>query len=425
MSRTGRVESGFWRNPKLEGLTDAQRLLLLYLFSCPAGNLLGCFFLPVETVAADLRWPLEQARENMRALVESGFVQLDETAPGWILIRGWLDHNPIKNPNHLKAAMRTIGTIPGFTHRMLAGRGLAGHSAKNGSNASKGARHPVFIIQYQGLENSNWMASNPPLKNGSNASKGARSEKFSAKINTLQGGCHMPSASPLQAIENKSRFGAPSAFRCISAVFSMPAQPIENKSGFFGMGGTIGGETKTPLLSSFLTETETRNFDRPKKIQRKSILNSQERALFEDFWQRYPVRKGKLAAERAFSRALKTADWLAISAGVDKLAAFHRLTGTRYCPHPATWLNHGRWMDEIAPDADSVGQHSRNGNGRGGPSQISLEAIQARKKRAIEDSKKSAAEQAARANLISMGGGKIERPARVLKRVESSQPEDE
>lgn len=67
---------------------------------------------------------------------------------------------------------------------------------------------------------------------------------------------------------------------------------------------------------------------------------------FDEFWAEYPRKCGKLAALRAYEKARKHATADAILAGV----MAYKLTmpqEERFRPHPATWLNAGRWMDEI------------------------------------------------------------------------------
>lgn len=67
---------------------------------------------------------------------------------------------------------------------------------------------------------------------------------------------------------------------------------------------------------------------------------------FEEFWQRYPRRVGKLAAQKAYQKARKHASAEAILAG---LMSAQFAEEPRFQPHPATWLNQGRWMDEDTP----------------------------------------------------------------------------
>jgi hypothetical protein len=64
---------------------------------------------------------------------------------------------------------------------------------------------------------------------------------------------------------------------------------------------------------------------------------------FEDFWAEYPRRVGKLAAERAYRAARKLASAQTI---LDGLVLTRFAKDPQFIPHPSTWLNQGRWMDE-------------------------------------------------------------------------------
>lgn len=72
-----------------------------------------------------------------------------------------------------------------------------------------------------------------------------------------------------------------------------------------------------------------------------------EKGEFEIFWNCYPKKAGKKAAQKAFQHAQ---DRPRID---DLLAAIHRAKaspqwakdGGQFIPHPATWLNRGQWAD--------------------------------------------------------------------------------
>jgi hypothetical protein len=66
-------------------------------------------------------------------------------------------------------------------------------------------------------------------------------------------------------------------------------------------------------------------------------------ADFEEFWRAYPRKVGKLAARRAYMTALKRARPEVILVA---LTTTQWPEDRRFTPHPATWLNGGRWMDE-------------------------------------------------------------------------------
>lgn len=73
-------------------------------------------------------------------------------------------------------------------------------------------------------------------------------------------------------------------------------------------------------------------------------------ADFEEFYAAYPRHVGKEAARRAFVKAVKNkAPAADIIEGARRYAAATAAAGTetRYIAHPATWLNAGRWSDDM------------------------------------------------------------------------------
>lgn len=71
-------------------------------------------------------------------------------------------------------------------------------------------------------------------------------------------------------------------------------------------------------------------------------------AEFGRFWQAYPRKVGKGAAEKAWKSALSRASPEQILDAVQR-AEWHG--NPRFIPHPATWLNQHRWLDEPPRDA--------------------------------------------------------------------------
>lgn len=72
-------------------------------------------------------------------------------------------------------------------------------------------------------------------------------------------------------------------------------------------------------------------------------------SAFETFWTAYPRKVGKAAAAKAWAKATKATDAAAVMAGLSNAQQVWTTTGTepRFIPHPATWLNQGRWADEV------------------------------------------------------------------------------
>lgn len=64
-----------------------------------------------------------------------------------------------------------------------------------------------------------------------------------------------------------------------------------------------------------------------------------------EFWYRYPRRVGKLAAQRAYVKARKSVSAAVILEGVSRYIASK--PAWQQWAFPASWLNAGRWEDEI------------------------------------------------------------------------------
>lgn len=64
---------------------------------------------------------------------------------------------------------------------------------------------------------------------------------------------------------------------------------------------------------------------------------------FSKFWESYPRKVAKKAAEKAFARAIKetTLEQMLAALAIDK----QDWKEERFTPHPATWLNQGRYLD--------------------------------------------------------------------------------
>jgi uncharacterized protein YdaU (DUF1376 family) len=73
-----------------------------------------------------------------------------------------------------------------------------------------------------------------------------------------------------------------------------------------------------------------------------------KKELFVDFWNVYPIKVGKGAAQKAFEKAIRTTDADIIIKGAQR----YKLDPNRvqaYTAHASTWLNAQRWLDEALP----------------------------------------------------------------------------
>jgi uncharacterized protein YdaU (DUF1376 family) len=72
---------------------------------------------------------------------------------------------------------------------------------------------------------------------------------------------------------------------------------------------------------------------------------------FARFWLAYPRKVGKDAAMKAFAKRKPdeaTFDAMLDALAVQSLSVQWTREGGRFVPNPATWLNQGRWQDEVA-----------------------------------------------------------------------------
>jgi hypothetical protein len=99
------------------------------------------------------------------------------------------------------------------------------------------------------------------------------------------------------------------------------------------------------------TETETE-----RESETKTEAKTKYRAIaldtdFDAFWNSYPKKVGKKAADKAFQTARKSGcpSIHVIIAAIEKQRKSDqwRRDGGKFIPNPATWLNQGRWDDEV------------------------------------------------------------------------------
>lgn len=109
---------------------------------------------------------------------------------------------------------------------------------------------------------------------------------------------------------------------------------------------TVGNLTLTPDVRQTIDNNNINN---------KDMINS-----FELFWKEVPKKVGKKSAMRAYKTALKDVESDTLLKQIKAYSERVRVEGTQqqYILHPTTWLNQGRWDDEVAkPDEinDSFG----------------------------------------------------------------------
>jgi len=87
----------------------------------------------------------------------------------------------------------------------------------------------------------------------------------------------------------------------------------------------------------------------------KKVRNKIYTPDFEEFWKEYPKKEGKLEACKKYKEALKITTKEKILDSVKLYAKHVKGKDPQYTAQPATWLNKGRWDDQLSSE-------------RGGPS---------------------------------------------------------
>lgn len=129
-------------------------------------------------------------------------------------------------------------------------------------------------------------------------------------------------------------------------------------------------ECENPTLENPTLENRTA-YREEHLIEKKTIKRTNAQTSFEpefqEFWSYYPRKVGKLAAKKAFDKAYGDYGPMVLE-GVRRLAHDPNLPPTKFMPHPATWLNEGRWEDEPYPER-----------------QLTLEELKAKQRQEIEE----------------------------------------
>lgn len=86
-----------------------------------------------------------------------------------------------------------------------------------------------------------------------------------------------------------------------------------------------------------------------RESESESARVSERDTAFEEFWAAYPKKVGKKDAYRAFSK-LSKADWPKLAPAIEaqKNSKQWQKDEGQYIPNPSTWLNQGRWDDDLA-----------------------------------------------------------------------------
>ena len=121
------------------------------------------------------------------------------------------------------------------------------------------------------------------------------------------------------------------------------------------MGNCDDVQNQSQQVESLTVET-ARGAGREKPVDHSTTLVMQR---FSEFWNEYPKKVGKGAAEKAFKQIAPTVElFQAIQAAIKAQRNSEQWAkdNGRYIPNPATWLNQRRWEDDLPTAPNSTTQ---------------------------------------------------------------------
>lgn len=80
---------------------------------------------------------------------------------------------------------------------------------------------------------------------------------------------------------------------------------------------------------------------------------------FNEFWEVYPRKVDKLAARKAFEKAVALVGLEVVVAGARRIATDPNLPPKQFIPYPATWLNAGGWDSEPYPERERTAEEKQ------------------------------------------------------------------
>lgn len=134
-----------------------------------------------------------------------------------------------------------------------------------------------------------------------------------------------------------------------------------------------GADDKQTASKSEANSKQTPSKSQPEEGRRKKEEGSKEAGStphsppagggFEEFWAAYPKKVGKQSAKKAFEKVKVSLETLVTAVERQKCSSQWSRDGGQYIPNAATWLNQGRWEDELpgggGPDGPNSGDRKK------------------------------------------------------------------
>ena len=83
-------------NPGFRGLSEDARNTLIYLGINAHTTMLGCYYMPLSYLAADIQWEITRLKQSMAELEAKGLAYYDDVHQ-WVWVKPFLEWNHIMN----------------------------------------------------------------------------------------------------------------------------------------------------------------------------------------------------------------------------------------------------------------------------------------------------------------------------------------
>lgn len=137
------IRMAFWNDPFVEELDAGEKLLYLYLFTCPHTNNLGILEVSRRKIAFETGLDVATVNAGLQKLEKAGKIVTDET---FILLTRFIRHQTTTSP---KIAQALKGMISGVHSEKLRQALCLGYPNIFGAYASTGYRMDTVSIGYQ------------------------------------------------------------------------------------------------------------------------------------------------------------------------------------------------------------------------------------------------------------------------------------
>lgn len=113
-------------------------------------------------------------------------------------------------------------------------------------------------------------------------------------------------------------------------------------------------QSNTDVYESYQNKSKDKDKDKSENKDKSKTDRDACACAFDRFWSAYPKKVGKEAARKAFTKAKASLDVMLAAIERQKNSQQWKRDNGQYIPNPATWLNQGRWDDEVQGQAPKV-----------------------------------------------------------------------